>query len=98
MGRTLQISADPQGSVEPPGELSPPREGVTAHLLPYAGQQALPVSEAGSTQRVVTPSLASCRGDWIRTSDLLNPIRPLGPPVRTCKSIASWHLRHESAP
>jgi DNA invertase Pin-like site-specific DNA recombinase len=32
------------------------------------------------------------RGDWIRTSDLLNPIRSLGPLVRTCKSIRCGNL------
>ena len=29
----------------------------------------------GPTQPVVVSALASCRGDWIRTSDLLNPIQ-----------------------
>jgi hypothetical protein len=35
------------------------------------------------------------RGDWIRTSDLLNPIRPLGSCVRTLKSSYCNYLRRE---
>jgi hypothetical protein len=35
----------------------------------------------------------SCRGDWIRTSDLLNPIQSHSSAVRACKSETMKHLR-----
>jgi hypothetical protein len=63
---TLAVFQDSMKS----GKFTAPSGSIRAHSVPGPER----VKKKGLPQPIVTTSL-KCRGDWIRTSDLLNPIQ-----------------------
>jgi integrase len=83
---TLAPTPDNQGQTLP--ATGKPCGGDGANVLDVSGSSVKRKGRLSSSD-----NRPSSRGDWIRTSDLLNPIRSAGSHVRTCKSIIQLHLR-----